>query len=108
MAGWLKANPVRGEVSLTIDGVERRLRLTLGALASLEARLDAGGLVALAERFECGGVGAADVAALLAAGLQGAGEDVDEAAVLAAEIEGGAAGALRAGLALLARSFGET
>ncbi|MEO1773469.1 MAG: GTA-gp10 family protein [Pseudomonadota bacterium] len=101
-----RANPARGEVSLVIDGVERRLRLTLGALAALEGRLEAGGLVALAERFEGGQVNAADLAALIAAGLSGAGEPMDEAAVLGAEIEGGAAGAMRAGMTLLARSFG--
>ncbi|MGF1550902.1 MAG: GTA-gp10 family protein [Paracoccaceae bacterium] len=102
------ANPARGEASIVIDGVERRLCLTLGALAALEARLDAGGLVGLAERFEGGRVSAADLAALIAAGLDGAGEPIGEAAVLAGEIEGGAAGAMRAGLALLARSFGQS
>ncbi|MEM6971928.1 MAG: gene transfer agent family protein [Pseudomonadota bacterium] len=102
----MKGNPARGEVSLRIDGQVYRLRLTLGALAALEARLETGGLVALAERFESGRVGATEVAAVLAAGLSGAGEALDEDAVMAAEIEGGAAGALQAALTLLARSFG--
>ncbi|MEL6265525.1 MAG: GTA-gp10 family protein [Pseudomonadota bacterium] len=101
------ANPARGEVTIRLDGVERRMRLSLGALAALETRLGAGGLVALAERFEDGSVGAADLAALIAAGLAGAGEDVGEESVLAARIDGGAAAALQAGLALLARSFGQ-
>lgn len=100
------ANPARGEAAIVIDGVERRMRLSLGALAGLEARLGADGLIGLAERFEGGAARAEDLAALIAAGLAGAGEPVDEATVLAAEIEGGAAGAMRAGLALLARSFG--
>lgn len=99
-------NPQRGEVAITLDGRVRRMRLTLGALAALEARLAAGSLVALAERFEEGGATADDLIALLAAGLSGAGEPLDEAAVARADIEGGAAGAMRAGMALLAAAFG--
>ena len=99
------ANPHRGEVTLVIDGRRRCLRLTLGALAGLEARLGAGGLVALAERFEGGQVGAGDLIALIAAGLAGAGEPAEEAEIAAAEIEGGAVAALEAGLALLAGAF---
>ncbi|MEM7499092.1 MAG: GTA-gp10 family protein [Pseudomonadota bacterium] len=99
-------NPARGEVALVVDGVPRRLRLTLGALAALEARLGADSLLALAERFETGAVKGDDLIALLAAGLGGAGEPVDEAALASAEIEGGAAAAIKAGMALLACSFG--
>ena len=88
-----------------IDGRPRTMRLTLGALAALEARLQAGSLMGLAERFEDGRVATADLIALLAAGLAGAGEPVDEAALAAAEIEGGAVGAMRAGMALLSRAF---
>jgi len=50
-------NPRRGEVAITLDGRARRMRLTLGALAALEARLGAGGLVALAERLRAAGRG---------------------------------------------------
>lgn len=98
-------NPHRGEVAIVIDGQARTMRLTLGALAALEARLEAGSLVRLAEYFENGEVATADLIALLAAGLGGAGEPVDEAALAAAEIEGGAVGAMRAGMELLARTF---
>lgn len=98
-------NPHRGEVCITIDGRVRTMRLTLGALAALEARLGAGSLMGLAERFEDGRVPTADLVALLAAGLAGAGEDLDEPAVASAEIEGGAVGAMRAGMALLSRAF---
>lgn len=98
-------NPHRGEVALTIDGRQRLLRLTLGALAELEARLEAGSLMELAERFEAGRVGSAELMALLAAGLAGAGEDVSEADLAAAEILGGAVAALRAGMELLALAF---
>lgn len=103
------ANPQRGEVSLVIDGTPRRLRLTLGALAALEARLEAGSLMGLAERFESGRVGTGELIALLAAGLSGAGEDqdaaLDEAALAKAEIDGGAVAAMRAGMDLLALAF---
>lgn len=99
------ANPQRGEVAITVDGVARRMRLTLGALAELEARLETGSLMALAEKFEGGQVSTRELLALLAAGLEGAGEPVTEEALAKAEIEGGAVGAMRAGVELLARSF---
>ena len=101
----MTANPQRGEVSLVIDGTPRRLRLTLGALAVLEARLEAGSLMGLAERFETGRVGTGELIALLAAGLSGAGEPITEEALATAEIEGGAVGAMRAGMDLLAATF---
>ena len=99
------ANPYRGEVSITIDGRARTMRLTLGALAALEARLRAGSLMELAERFEDGRVSTGDLVALLATGLAGAGEDLDEEALARAEIEGGAVGAMRKGMELLSRAF---
>jgi Phage tail tube protein, GTA-gp10 len=98
-------NPYRGEVAIVIDGRSRTMRLTLGALATLEARLQAGSLIGLAERFEDGKVSTADLIALLAAGLSGAGQPVDEAELACADIEGGAVSAMRAGMALLARAF---
>lgn len=101
-------NPLRGDVELVIDGVPRTMRLTLGALAALEARLDAGSLMGLAERFESGRVGTQELVALLAAGLSGASEPVSEADLSSAEIEGGAVGAMRAGLELLSRAFRPT
>ncbi|MEL6218097.1 MAG: gene transfer agent family protein [Pseudomonadota bacterium] len=99
------ANPWRGEVAIVIDGTPRRMRLTLGALAALEARLGTTSILALAERFESGAVSASELLALLSAGLTGAGEPVTEEALAAAEIEGGAVGALKAGLALMAAAF---
>lgn len=98
-------NPHRGEISITIDGRARTMRLTLGALATLEAKLQAGSLMGLAERFEDGRVSTGDLLALLAAGLAGAGEGVEEPELAAADIEGGAVGAMRAGMALLSRAF---
>lgn len=93
-------NPYRGEVALTVDGTRRTLRLTLGRLASLEAALGTESLLALVERFEGGSFSAADLLALLAAGL---GETPE--ALAAAEIEGGPVAAAKAAARLLAVTF---
>lgn len=99
------ANPQRDEVAIRVNGEERVMRLTLGALAELEARLQATSLLDLAEKFESGGVSASELIALLAAGIRGAGGAVSEEELASAEIEGGAVGAMRAGLMLLSRTF---
>ncbi|MFV0473516.1 MAG: gene transfer agent family protein [Pikeienuella sp.] len=98
-------NPQRGEVALGVGGEARAMRLTLGALAALEARLEVDGLAALAERFEAGRFRAADIVALLAAGLRGAGADIGEKEVAALDFDGGAIGAAEAAARLLAASF---
>ncbi len=98
-------NPHRGEVSLVIDDVPHLMRLTLGSLAALEARLEAGSLIDLAERFETGRIGSDELMALLAAGLSGAGSHIGEEELSRAEIEGGAVAALKAGMGLLSRAF---
>lgn len=98
-------NPHRGEVVLTIDGEPVRMRLSLGALAELETRLETGSLIELAERFESGRVSATDLLALLEAGIRGAGGAAPEGGLANADIEGGALGAMRAGLALLSAAF---
>ena len=56
LRGDLMANPWRGEVELVVDGEPRVMRLTLAALAELEARLKSESLVELIARFEAGGV----------------------------------------------------
>ncbi len=100
------ANPWAGEVGIEIDGVMRVMKLTLGALAELEAALGEASLIALVERFEAGRFSARDVLALIVAGLRGGGWGECSAAVLAgSEIGGGALGAARAAVELLARSF---
>ena len=63
-----EGNPYAGEVALVLDGERHVLKLTLGALAELEASMDADSLVALVRRFEEGGFAARDVARLLLAG----------------------------------------
>lgn len=98
------ANPYAGEVALVIDGQERVLKLTLGALAELEGGLDCP-LVTLIERIEEGAFSARDVRDLLVAGLRGGGWPVRAEVLVAARIEGGPMGAATAVGQALARAF---
>ena len=98
-------NPWRGEVTLAIEGQSHVLRLTLGALAGLEAALEVSSLVALVERFESGRFSSTDVLAVLKAGLAGGRASFDPAALDHAEIAGGPMGAARAAAELIARAF---
>lgn len=99
------ANPWAGEVELLLDGRRLVAKLTLGALAELEAALEAGSLVALAERFEGRRFSARDVLAVLLAGLRGGGWQGTAEELKTAEIGGGAVAAARAAAELLARAF---
>lgn len=99
------ANPWAGEVALIIDGERRVLKLTLGALAELEAGLAAGSLVELVERFEAGAFSTRDVLALIVAGLRGGGWSGCQRDLIDADIEGGPLAAARAAAELLARAF---
>ncbi len=98
-------NPYAGEVTLEIDGVPHRLRLTLGALAELEAALGEETLLDLVARFEEGRFSSRDVLALIVAGLRGGGWQGQAADLTRAEIGGGLHGAARAAAQLLARAF---
>ncbi|MEQ9693231.1 gene transfer agent family protein [Shimia sp. SDUM112013] len=99
------ANPYAGEVALVIDGQRHVLKLTLGALAELEAGLDSGSLVDLVERFEGGAFSSRDVVALIVAGLRGGGWQGDAGALLQADITGGPMQAAQVAAQLLARAF---
>lgn len=99
------ANPYAGEVALVIGGKRQVMRLTLGALAELEAGLDSGSLVDLVARFEGGAFSTRNVLALIVAGLRGGGWRGSAADLLSAEIEGGPLAAARAAAELLARAF---
>lgn len=101
-------NPARGEVGLVIDGQERVMRLTLGALAALEAELGESSLSALVGRFESGDFAASDLIQLLWAGLNGGGWDVSLADIKRAEIAGGPVGAAKAAARLLHLTFAST
>ncbi|MGY6633259.1 MAG: gene transfer agent family protein [Alkalilacustris sp.] len=98
-------NPHAGEVALWVDGRRRVLKLTLGALAELEAALGADSLVALVARFETGAFTTRDVLRVLAAGLHGGGWRGDPAELAEAEIRGGPVEAARVAAQLLARAF---
>ncbi len=99
------ANPLRGEVAITLNGEVHVMRLTLGALATLENRLGVGSLMDVAEKFESGRVPTSDLISLLAAGLQGGGHAITEEELSDLEISGGAVGAMRCGMALLSLAF---
>ena len=99
-------NRLRGEIEAVLDGRPWTLCLTLGALAELEAALGAGDLLALAKRFEDGKLAARDAIRILGAGLRGAGNDIDDAAVAGMRAEGGAAGYVAIVAELLAATFG--
>lgn len=101
------ANPQRGEVAAVIDGEERVLCLTLGALAELEGRMGAGDLVGLAERFGEGRVSAHDLTAILGAGLRGGGNSISDDDLARMTIEGGLKGAATIAAKLLRATFGD-
>ena len=98
-------NPWEGEVSLRLDGERHVMKLTLGALAELEAGLEADSLIGLVERFEAGSFSTRDVLALIVAGLRGGGWRGEARDLLCAEIEGGPVEAARLAGQLLARAF---
>lgn len=96
----------RGEIEAELGGARRRLVLTLGALAELEAAFGADDLVALAERFGSGRLRARDLTRIIAAGLRGAGHDVSDDEVSAMTVDGGAAAYVRIAADLIAATFG--
>ena len=97
MSGTLSANGARGEVTATLAGAERRLCLTLGALAEIESGLGVSGVAALGARMRV--LSAVDLMIVLAALLRGGGE-----AGLADEL-GRSAVDPRAAAEALARAF---
>ena len=99
------ANPWAGEVEIVLDGTPHVMRLTLGALAELEAELGEASLVDLIARCEGGAVSSADVLKLVVAGLRGGGWRGRIADLLSVEIDGGPLEAARLAGALLVRAF---
>lgn len=99
------ANPYAAEVAIWLDGVRHVAKLTLGALAELEAALEAGSLIELVERFEAGKFSTRDVLALIVAGLRGGGWQGTAEHLRTVEIGGGPVEAARAAAELLARAF---
>ena len=99
------ANPWAGEIALVVDGERRAMKLTLGALAELEAGLGEDTLVAMIERFEAGRFSTRDVLALIVAGLRGGGWRGASADLMSAEIAGGPVEAAKVAGQLLVRAF---
>jgi hypothetical protein len=99
-------NRRRGEICAVLDGRERTLCLTLGALAELEASFGVDNLVALAARFESGRLSARDLARVVGCGLRGAGERIADDEVMAMRADGGAAGFARIAAELIKATFG--
>lgn len=101
----MSANPHRGEVAVVLDGRRHVARLTLGALAALEADLACDSLIGMIERFESGRFSSRDVIAVLVAGLRGGGWRGEAPDLMTAEVEGGPVGAARIAAELIARAF---
>lgn len=98
-------NPWAGEVALVIDGQAHVCKLTLGALAELEATLGTDTLMGLVQRFEGANFSTRDVLALIVAGLRGGGWRGQASDLTSAEIEGGLVHAAQVAAQLLARAF---
>ncbi|MFN4225317.1 MAG: GTA-gp10 family protein [Hyphomonas sp.] len=91
-------NAARGEVGLMIGGVERRLCLTLGALAEMEAAFGCTRISELEARLRT--ASAADVMVVLAALLRGGGEVPAVADVAPGEAAAAITEAFRRGLSV--------
>ena len=78
-------NGARGETAAMLAGAERRLCLTLGALAEIETALGLESVGALAERMRA--LSGRDLMAVLAALLRGGGERELAAGLERAEID---------------------
>jgi hypothetical protein len=100
------ANRHRGEISAVLDGRERTLCLTLGALTELEAAFGVDDLISLAGRFEGGRLSALDIARIIGCGLRGAGSDESDEMVATMRSDGGAAGFARIATELIRATFG--
>ena len=99
------ANPYSGEVAIVLDGQSHKAKLTLGALAELEAALHTGSLIDMVERFEAGQFSSRDVLALIVAGLRGGGWQGTAADLRSVTIGGGPIRAAQLAAELLARAF---
>ena len=98
-------NPQAGEVAIVLSGEEHTAKLTLGALAELEAALGEDSLLSLVERFESGQFRSRDVLAVLVAGLRGGGWRGRAEDLVNADIDGGPIAAAKVAAELLARAF---
>lgn len=101
----MMANPWAGEVDVTLDGVVHVARLTLGALAELEAQMHEATMLDIVRRFEAGALSARDVLAVIVAGLRGGGWGGKIADLTAVDVCGGPVDAAKIAGLLVARAF---
>ncbi len=99
-------NRHRGEIGAELDGRRWTLCLTLGALADLETSFAANDLSELVTRLGEGGLTAAQMSAILGAGLRGGGHDVTNEDAAEMRCEGGVTAMARIVAELLAATFG--
>lgn len=78
------ANRHRGDVDLKLASGTLTLRLTLGALAEIEAAFGVEGLNGLGQRLQRGNLGARDLILLIGAAARGGGKNLTDADVAAA------------------------
>lgn len=103
----MSANARRGEIAAFLGGRERRLVLTLGALAELETAFGVDALAGLGERFSSGRLSARDLAAIIGAGLRGAGETITDTQAATLAHPDGFPGYVAVVAALLVATFGD-
>lgn len=99
------ANPWAGEVEVTLNGAVHVARLTLGALAELEAQMAEATMLDVVKRFESGALSARDVLAVIVAGLRGGGWSGTAADLTVVDVCGGPVGAAKVAGMLIARAF---
>lgn len=99
------ANPWSGETILVLNGQEHCLKLTLGALATLEEMLETGSLGALVERFETGAFSSRDILAVLLVALRASGWNDPVETLQNGDIAGGPLGAAQVAAQLIVRAF---
>lgn len=97
-------NPYLAQRHLVLDGEPVELRMTLGALAALEAALEEDCLVSMLKRFSGNAFSSRDLILVLNAGLYGAGRNFS---IEDRVIEGGATEAAKVARGLLLSAFPE-
>lgn len=98
-------NHHRGEIEAELNGKTYCLCLTLGALAELEAAFGDDDMLALVGRFESGRLSAMDIQRIIAAGLRGGGNAIDDEIIAQMRVKGGAAGFISIVSRLLKATF---
>ena len=99
------SNPQRGEIETVLGGRRFTLRLTLGALAELEAALDGEDLIGFTERLSQGHVAARDLIRLIGAAQRGGGGMLSDDDIAQMMPEGGFAEAVAIAARLIALAF---